>query len=231
MRAHEILTFGDADFGDADLQLAAYAAALSVITGYEKIEDIDPEYELFRERPRGERSPLALLIEGAVKIASDFLVPGSLDRGVWSRMTPEERFYLRAMYVEASGEHREGVYQEFAKALGVRDYQDLLASGSANEIRLNTPSEFAGRELGGHGFAGTLLRRVLFAVHVGARSDNPREGITALKTELAGYWELRPILVALLRYLASTPSPRDLHWTADAASAGLLAGAIDNDRL
>ena len=231
MRAHEVLTFGDADFGDADLQLAAYAAALSVITGYEKIEDINPEYELFRERPRGERSALALLIEGAVKIASDYLVPGSLDRAVWSRMTPEERLYLRGMQVEASGEHREGVYQEFAKALGVREYRGLLASGVANEIRLRTPSEFGGQDLGGDGFSGSLLRRVLFAVHVAARSGNPRDGLTALKTEVPGYWDSRPILVALLRYLASTPSPRDAHWISDSAAAGLLAGAIDNDRL
>jgi putative DNA methylase len=231
MRAHEVLTYGDADFGDADLQLAAYAAALSVITGYERIEDIDPEYELFRERPRGERSPLALLIEGAVKIASDYLVPGSLDRAVWSRMTPDERLYLRGVHVEASGEHREGVYQEFAKALGVRGYRWLLATGAANEIRLKTPSEFGGRDLGGDGFTGSMLRRVLFAVHVTARSDDTRAGLASLKTELTGYWELRVIIVGLLRYLASTPSPRDAHWVADAAAAGLLAGAVDNDRL
>ena len=231
LRAHEVLSFGEADFGDADLQLAAYAAALSVITGYEKIEDINPEYELFRERPRGERSPLALLIEGAVKIASDYLVPGSLDRAVWSRMTAQERLYLRGMQVEASGEHREGVYQEFAKALGVREYRGLLASGAANEIRLRTPTEFGGQDLGGDGFSGSLLRRVLFAVHVAQRSGNPRDGLTALKTEVPGYWDSRPILVSLLRYLASTPSPRDAHWMSDSAAAGLLAGAIDNDRL
>jgi hypothetical protein len=231
MRAHEVLTYGDADFGDADLQLAAYAAALGVITGYERIEDVDPEYELFRERPRGERSPLALLIEGAVKIASDYLVPGSLDRAVWSRMTPEERLYLRGVQVEASGEHREGVYQEFAKALGVREYRWLLATGAANEIRLKTPSEFGGRDLGGDGFPGSLLRRVMFAVHVTSRSNDTREGLTAVRTEIQGYWELRPVLVSMLRYLASTPSPRDVHWVADAAAAGLLAGAVDNDRL
>jgi adenine-specific DNA methylase len=231
LRAHEVLTYGDADFGDADLQLAAYAAALSIVTGYERIEDIDPEYELFRERPRGERSPLALLIEGAVKIASDYLVPGSLDRSVWSRMTPEERFYLRGVLVEASGEHREGVYQEFARALGVREYRGLLATGAANEIRLKTPSEFGGRELGGDGFAGSLLRRVLFAIHVTARSDDPREGLTALRTEVSGYWDVRPLLLSLLRYLTSTPSPSSGHWISDAAAAGLLAGAVDNDRL
>ena len=36
----------DPNFGDTDYQLAAYAAALRVLTQYGKIEDLDVAYEL-----------------------------------------------------------------------------------------------------------------------------------------------------------------------------------------
>ena len=69
----------DPNFGDSDYQLAAYAAALRVVTAYSAIEDIDVERELRRVRKAGESSPLADMIRSAVRIASDFLVPDGLD--------------------------------------------------------------------------------------------------------------------------------------------------------
>lgn len=42
----------DPNFSDADYQLAAYAAALRVLTQYKGIEDIEIAYELARERQR-----------------------------------------------------------------------------------------------------------------------------------------------------------------------------------
>src|SRR5262249_9149862 len=109
------------NFDDADYQLAAYAAALRVMTGYASIAEVDVERELSRERRRGEPpSPLATLIGRAVKIASDYLVPDGLDRTVWRRLTAEERLYLKGVEVESHGEYREGVYQEFARGFGVR---------------------------------------------------------------------------------------------------------------
>ena len=68
----------DPNFGDADYQLAAYAAALRVLTSYSEIGEIDVERELRRTRQSNERAPLADLIEQAVKIASDVLVPSRL---------------------------------------------------------------------------------------------------------------------------------------------------------
>lgn len=52
----------DPNFGDADYQLAAYAAALRVLTGYAAVDEIDVEKEIYRTRARGERSPLADLM-------------------------------------------------------------------------------------------------------------------------------------------------------------------------
>ncbi len=222
----------DPNFDDADYQLAAYAAALRVMTGYTSIAEVDVERELHRERRRGEApSPLATLIQRAVKIASDFLVPDGLDRSVWRLLTPEERLYLKGVEIESHGEYREGVYQEFARGFGVREYRFLLASDAANRTRLKTPTEFKGRDLRGDGFAGTLLRDVLFSVYVADRDGDPRAGRTYLKQELVDYWDRRQTILVLLRFLASRPPSGMEHWARDVAAAQLLAGAVDNDSL
>jgi hypothetical protein len=220
------------NFDDADYQLAAYAAALRVMTGYSSIAEIDVERELHRDRRRGEApSPMATLIERAVRIASDYLVPDGLDRSVWRRLTPEERLYLKGVEVESHGEYREGVYQEFARGFGVREYRPLLASDVANRTRLKTPSEFKGRDLRGDGFDGTLLRDLLFAVYVTVREGDPRAGRLYLRQELADYWTQRQTILALLRFLASKPAAAMEHWTQDAMAAQLLTGAIENDSI
>ncbi len=141
------------NFGDSDYQLAAYAAALRVVTAYSAIEDIDVERELRRIRRAGESSPLTDMIRSAVRIASDFLVPDGLDSVIWKRLLPEERFYIKGVEIEAHGEYRDGVYQEFARGFGIRDYRGLLGSGAANQTRLKTPDELKGRDLSGEGFA------------------------------------------------------------------------------
>ena len=51
----------DPNFGDADYQLAAYAAALRVLTA-QPIEDIDPAREIARVRQPGEGNPIERLI-------------------------------------------------------------------------------------------------------------------------------------------------------------------------
>ena len=56
----------DPNFSDADYQLAAYAAALRVLTQYGSIEDIDVSHELSRERRRGEPNPIEKIIGDAV---------------------------------------------------------------------------------------------------------------------------------------------------------------------
>lgn len=225
----------DPNFGDADYQLAAYAAALRVLTAYSAIGEIDVEWELRRSRRPGERSPLTPLIERAVKIASDFLVPDGLDRTVWRKLGPEERLYLKGVEVEAHGEYREGVYQEFARGFGVKEYRSLLGSDAANQVRLKTPREFAGRNLGGEGFAGSLLRRVLYAVYATAThpEKDPRPARQYLREEDPDYWNNRQTIIALLRFLAAKPKPAGgmPHWAEDVRAADLLLGSVENDSM
>lgn len=61
-----------------------------------------------------------------------------------------------------------------------------------------------------------------------AESDETRQGMTWIKTEIADYWPQRENILVLLRYLARLPIP---HWQADAAAARLLAGAVENDHV
>ncbi|MGE5153585.1 MAG: DNA methylase, partial [Bdellovibrio bacteriovorus] len=173
-------------------------------------------------------SPIERIIEDAVKTASNFLVPSGIDGQLWKRLSPEEKLYLKCLEVEAHGDYRSGVFQEFARGFGVRDYQFMLQSGKANQTRLKTATEFKRREWGTEGFGSSLLRHALFAVYQTAEQDNARAGLTYLKTEIPDYWAQRENLAELLRYLGRLPIP---HWTADAEAARLLAGTLENDHV
>ncbi|WP_206171444.1 hypothetical protein [Thiorhodococcus mannitoliphagus] len=218
----------DPNFSDADYQLAAYAAALRVLTQYRGIEDIDVAYELARERKRGEESPIERIIEDAVRTASNYLVPTGLDAQLWKRLTGEEKLYLKCLEVESHGDYRSGVFQEFARGLGVRDYRFMLESGKANQTRLRTASEFKRREWGTEGFGSSPLRHCLYAIHQTAEQESAKVGLTYLKTELSDYWAQRENLAGMLAFLGRLPIA---HWARDAEAARLLAGAVENDHV
>ena len=228
---HSMLQLDDGDdrnFSDADYQLAAYAAALRVLTKYGSIEDIDVAYELARERGAGEANPIEALIADAVRTASNFLVPAGLPDHLWRRLGPEEKLYLKGLEVEGHGEFRSGVYQEFARGFGVRDYRFMLRTGKTNETRLKTATEFQRRDLGETPFGQSLVRHALYAVWRAAHSAEVAGSLTWLRTELADYWPRRESLVAVLRYLAGIEIN---HWREDAAVARVVAGAVENDHV
>ncbi|NLD45409.1 MAG: DNA methylase, partial [Chloroflexi bacterium] len=218
------------NFTDADYQLAAYAAALRVLTA-QPIEDIDPLREIARLRPANEESPIERQIRNAVRIACDHLVPKGLERHHWRTLEPMERFYLKGLEVEAHGEYRNGVYQELARGFGATAYTDLLADTSANQTRLKTPQELGRRLLGGEGFGASLLRQVLFAVHVAQEAEDGPRGRDYLRTELTdAYWGSRERIAHLLRYLAGLPRVSGMeHWHAASEYAEILAGLVDGD--
>lgn len=224
----EIEDRDDPNFEDTDYQLAAYAAALRELTRYRNIEDIDIHYELTRERRSGEQSEIEKIIDSAVRVAMDYLVPTGFDRVVWRTLTPEERFYIKALEVQSHGEHRSGVYQEMARGYGLRDYRLFLKSDKANETRLMTAIEFGNKELGREGFGQSLLRQVLFAIRQTHLEENPRPGRHWLHTETPDYWGTRQRILTLMRYL-ETRCEGIPHWQEDVAAARVLRGLVEND--
>lgn len=227
----------DPNFGDADYQLAAYAAALRVLTG-QPIEEIDPEKEILRERKPGEVGPVEALIRRAVKIACDHLIPRNLNSELWKTLGPMERFYIKGLEVESHGEYRSGVYQELARGFGANDYTDLLENTKANETRLKTAFEFGKKGLGtfgssGEAFADSLVRQCLFSIWLTVKNEGTKEGMDYLHTELReAYWSNREKITGILEYLTALGHSSTMqHWHKDAHAASLLAGAVRNDHV
>ena len=215
----------DPNFSDADYQLAAYAAALRVLTNYRAIGDVDVARELSRERKRGEQHPIEKIIADAVRTASNHLVPNGLPGHIWRALGPTEKLYLKGLDVERHGDFRAGVYQEFARGFGVKDYGHLLHTGKANQTRLKTATEFASADQDG-----TLVRHALYATWRARETDDTTESLMWLRTELPAYYHgpARESAAAVLRFLANMDTN---HWREDAAAARLVAGAVENDHV
>ena len=211
------------NFSDADYQLAAYAAALRVLTHYRALADLDLARELARERGRRAPNPIERIIADAVRTASNHLVPGGLPGRVWRQLGPDEKLYVKGLEVERHGEFRAGVYQEFARGFGVRDYTRLLHTDQANRTRLKTASEFGRAD-----HDGSLVRHALYAVWRAAETGGVSESLTWFHAELPDYWPRRAALAAVLRYLGAVDVD---HWRDDAAAARLVAGAVENDHV
>jgi adenine-specific DNA methylase len=220
----------DPNFGDTNYQLAAYAAALRVLTQYSDIEGHDIQHELFRQRESGEKSAFETVIDRAVEIASDHLVPAGFHKQYWKNLTAPERLYLKGIELEKHMETRSGAYQELAKGFGVRDYTFMYAKTKANAVRFKTGLEFKRLHLGGTDFSGSLIRNTLFAIHETIRAEDAREGLKWFHTEVDHYWNQRKLIIEILNFLSTTNHiPHMPHWKKDADAAKRLAGAVEND--
>uniref|UniRef100_A0A7C3I4K5 DUF1156 domain-containing protein n=1 Tax=Gracilinema caldarium TaxID=215591 RepID=A0A7C3I4K5_9SPIR len=226
-------------FGDTDYQLAAYAAALRVLTGFSSIEDMDIRHELFRARTKNEASEFEKIIDRAVSIATNYRIPQGISQYTWRNLEAIERLYLSGLELERHGEARHGAYQELARGFGVAEYKFMLGDSEANHARFRTPSEFKRMYLassqnssdrGAGAFSESLVREILFAVYESVRTENPREGMNYLKAERQDYWARREDIINLLDYFAASRNVSALtHWKEDAAMAQLLSGLVRND--
>ena len=243
---------GEPNFNDADYQLAAYAAALKVLTQYGTLDGRDVEHEVFAVRARAEKSDFQTVIERALGIACDTLVPRGLDAS-WRDLSLVERYYLRALDIESRGERRKGMYEELARGFGVTDIRPLLKSDKANGARMLTPSGFAatGMEAPGEGsavalparrgraatgaphpFAASPLRHLLFAIRETSATDNsPEPGRQYLRDTFGqGYWGQRERFIGLLDWLAALGNAEGMgEWIGDSEAARILAGRLRND--
>jgi len=231
------------NFNDADYSLAAYAAALKVLTQYASLDGQDVEHEVFAVRGKNEKSAFQTVIERAIGIACDTLVPKGLEEH-WSDLTLVERYYLRALDIESRGERRKGMYEELARGFGVKDLRPLLKSDTANGTRMQTAKGMGKRNLdapavdggdavtGSHPFGCTPLRHLLFAIHETGQADNdPEPGRQYLRDTFGpGYWAHREKFVYLLEWLTALGNTEDLReWQQDSEAARILTGRLRND--
>jgi adenine-specific DNA methylase len=228
----------DPNFGDADYQLAAYAAALKVLTRYASIDGRPVASEVLRERSASEETDVVRLLKRARRLASDFLVPASFPRDLWARLTAEERFYVKGLEMEKGGEARNAAYQEMARGFGVA-HAPFLGSSGANKARLKTAKDLGSRDLkraGGkdkaetaqlEGFASSLVRHTLYGIHIARQEEKLKVALDWFARNLPSYWQRHGDVVALLDYLATITT----HARAgEAETARDLKGAVVNHR-
>jgi len=223
----------DPNFTDADYLLASYASSLKVLTAYKDIEDIDVQYELAKSRDSKEESPIESIINKAVKIAFDYLIPEGIDSLVWRDLLPEERFFIRGLELEMGNIYQISAYQELARGFGVGDYQDMFENFKANSVRLKTPSEYRTRGIDKDVFGGSLMRHVLVSIYQCVQAESTAEGKNYLKAKYDQnneYWEKRTSIIEILEFLSRFENISHMnHWHQDAYYAHLLKEAIRND--
>ena len=123
-------------YTDGDLTLAAYAAALQVVTSYSTIDRQPLDRDLYRKLAKNQRTVIRDLVEYAAQVANGLLVPTDFPRDAWRYLGPSERFYVRMLDMEAKGTTKVADFQNFAKSFAYGDYASLMASTAANAARL-----------------------------------------------------------------------------------------------
>jgi putative DNA methylase len=223
----------EALYTDGDLTLAAYAAALRVITRYKTIDRRDVGADVFREVKKGEKTPLRILIDYAEGVANRELVPRGIEKSLWRDLLKASRFYLRMLDVESRGTPKVADFQNFARSFALADYTDLMGSTKANQASLAGAADLKAKAIRNPDLGGQPLFQLLFATWKVMQGGDPKAGLTALKTAewpdpSKGYWEHRQTLIALADYLATktkTTRPQE------SEAAGLLAEAMKVDRI
>jgi putative DNA methylase len=216
-------------YTDGDLTLAAYAAALQVVTSYSSIDRQPLDRDLYRKPGKGERTMIRDLVEYAAQVANGMLVPESFPRDAWRDLDAPSRFYVRMLDMQAKGSTKVADFQNFAKSFAFASYADLMASTAANAASLAGAADLKGRMLDGDGFAKTPLRQVLFAIWKTMERGDPKTGVMVLKAEYsADYWTHRQKLIGLAAYVAAKTARTGPE---ESAAAHELAEALKLDKV
>ncbi len=220
---------GESVFNDSDLQMAGYAAALKVLTGYSEVDGRDVSNLALQPRQKGRRTVIDDIVEYAAEIANNLLIPErlkELNPDTWSEITGIERFYFRMLAIEQSGAAKLDNYQNFSKAFHV-DYQPLMASVRPNAARLKSVMEFKPRDLAGGPIGDTLLGELLMAIQELMNDKEPQTVFSQIRTNLdEAYYRNRPHLLAMSRYLHDMLI---LRRPEEAQKAEIIANRISNE--
>lgn len=219
----------EALYTDGDLTLAAYAAALRVITAYATIDRREIGSDVYRELKKGEKTQLRSLIDYAESVANRELVPRGFDKALWRNLEKASRFYVRMLDMEARGTPKVADFQNFARSFALADHTRLMAETKANKAALAGAEDLKAKLLKDQEIAAQPLFQLLFALWKAIEKNDPLIGVTQLRTHYgADYWQQRQTLITLAEYLAAktTETRPD-----ESVAAAELAEALKVDRL
>ena len=191
-------------FEDADLQMAGYAAALRVLTRYKTIDGVDMPQESLRPRVKGQLTMVDELIDFAVNIANEYLVPEGMDTSIWEKSTGIERLYLKMLDMESKGIFTLSNYQNFAKAFKVRDDGEIMNEAKANKASLKTAKQLGKKGMNATDeFGPTILRSILYAIHIlEENKTKPEDVLHQLRDLVPDYYRERNRISALAEYIS-----------------------------
>ncbi|KOX56112.1 DNA methylase [Streptomyces purpurogeneiscleroticus] len=215
-------------FEDADLQMAGYAAALRVLTRYSVIDGTDMTKEALRPRSKMEHSLVSEIIDFAVQVANEHMVPEGMSADVWERLAGAERFFYRMMDVETTGARKLDNYQNFAKAFRVSDYATLMSNVEASKACLKAARQFKKGGFAGSEFAGSKTRALLYAIWQIETDIDGDQVISDLRELVPNYLSARGDILALCRFIYIKRAGVD---ELESRSASILEGLIRHERL
>jgi len=195
-------------FEDADLQMAGYAAALRVLTRYKTIDGVDMPHESLRPRVKGQITMVDELIEFAVNIANEYLVPEGMDTSIWEKSTGIERLYLKMLDMESKGIFTLSNYQNFAKAFKVRDDGEIMNEAKANKASLKSAKQLGKKGMNATDeFGPSILRSVLYAIHLlEENKTKPEDVLHQLRDLVPDYYRERNRISSLAEYISKKTS-------------------------
>ncbi|MEE1869239.1 anti-phage-associated DUF1156 domain-containing protein [Pseudomonas auratipiscis] len=213
---------GEPVWGDSDLQMAGYAAALKVLTAYTRIGDEDVTTFALRPRARSEVTVVDEIVQQASETASSLLVPDGLTTEAWERLTGIERFVLRMMDMETAGATKLDNYQNFAKAFRVSDYTRVMGDMRANNARLKLVGEYASRDLTDTTeFGVTRLGQLFIALQQMLKGSEAQVIVEHLRAEMADFLEARSLLVDMLAFIERKAPESEVRSAAEVLAARL----------
>lgn len=213
---------GEPVWGDSDLQMAGYAAALKVLTAYTRIGDEDVTSLALRPRGKNEVTVVDEIVQQAAETASSLLVPEGLAADTWGRLAGIERFVLRMMDMETTGTAKLDNYQNFAKAFRVADYGRVMGDMRPNHARLKRVSEYTSRELVDTGEIGaTRLGQLIIALQQLLKDTQAQVIVEQLRAEMPDFLEARSLLVDMLAFIERKAAEPEVRTAAEVLGARL----------
>ncbi|MGY3449169.1 anti-phage-associated DUF1156 domain-containing protein [Bradyrhizobium sp. USDA 4353] len=215
-------------FEDADLQMAGYAAALRVLTSYAKIDGVDMTKEALRARRSGDVNLVGEIIDFAVQVANEHMVPEHMQPHLWETLTGAERFYFKMMDIETTSLRKLDNYQNFAKAFRVPDYTGLMGNLQPNKARLKSAKEFKKTGFETSEFGPSATRAALYAIYELENEVEGDEVLSHLRDMVPSYHSKRDDLASIAEYIARKREKVD---ETESRAARILHGLIRNERL